>query len=372
MPGRDSMHAVYLRGYGGLDQLDYTDQAPIPQPGPGEVLVRVGAAGINNTDINTRTGWYHTGVQRGTDAAGGARGFGVEQGGMGDWSGDICFPRIQGADVAGRIAFTGEAVDSGLADRRVICDPYWRQSGNPDDLDGATFLGADHDGGFAEYLRMPARNAIALPEDLPLSDAALATLPCSGGTAMNMLLLAGVGPGDRMLVTGASGGVGSFLLQIGRQLGAEVVGVAAAGKIERLGEIGAHAVIERETEDFVAAATDAGGGGAYSVVADVVGGERFVDCLALLGRGGRYVTAGAIAGAQVPLDLRTLYLKNLAFFGSTVFLAQTMPRLVELALAGELEPAVERSYPLGEIREAQTHFLEKTHVGSLVLIPPAS
>jgi len=145
---------------------------------------------------------------------------------------------------------------------------------------------------------------------------------------MNMLMLAGVGQGDRLLVTGASGGVGSFLVQIGSLLGAEVTAVASREKHAQLVEFGARYTVDRHGSDLHAAALSAGSKGGYSVVADVVGGDAFAAYLDMLNRGGRYVVAGAIAGPMVQLDLRTLYLKNLSFFGSTIYSRETMPALM--------------------------------------------
>lgn len=364
------MAAVHLTGYGGLDRLEYRTDVPVPVPGADEVLIRVTATGMNNTDINTRTGWYNAAVADGTTAAGGQAGFGVAAGGMGDWAGDIQFPRIQGADCVGRIVAVGANVSSGRVGERVVCAPYIYEPDDPEWLENAGFLGAEHDGAFAQYAKVPARNAFAVGDDLRYSDAQLATLPCSGGTAVNMLLMAGLKAGDVVLVTGASGGVGTFLIQIAKHAGAEVVAVCAASKAAAVRAIGADAAIDREVPDLAEAALAAAGGRRYTLIADVVGGDRFAETLSLLKRGGRYVTAGAIAGALVQLDLRTLYLKNLSFFGSTAYLRETFPRLIELLHQGALSPAVAATYPLSEIRAAQEAFLQKSHVGSLVLIPP--
>ena len=365
----EKMHAVYLKGYGGFDQLEYTDQAPKPTPRPGEVLVRVLACGMNNTDINTRTGWYNPSVESGTadwmDA-----GEETESNGMGGWSGDIRFPRIQGMDVSGVIEAVGDGIAPGRVGQRVVCDPYLHAPGSENILDSLGLLGAEFDGGFAQYLCLPAVNALPVAQECRLRDSQLSTLPCSGGTAMNMLLLAGVGQGDRLLVTGASGGVGSFLVQIGSLLGAEVTAVAAREKHAQIVELGASSTIDRHVSNLAAAALSAGSGGGYSVVADVVGGEVFPEYLAMLNRGGRYVVAGAIAGPMVQLDLRTLYLKNLSFFGSTIYSRETMPRLMEFANGNQLVPVVHREYDLREICKAQEIFLKKKHVGNLVLIPP--
>ena len=364
------MAAVQLTGYGGLDRLCYRTDVPVPKLGPGEALVRVTAAGMNNTDINTRTGWYSSGVGDGTTEAGGQKGFGVESGGMGDWAGDIRFPRIQGADCVGRIAAVGDGVDPARIGERVVCAPYIHDPNDPDWLEHAGFLGSEHDGAFAQFTRLPARNAVRVADDLPFSDEQLATLPCSGGTAMNMMLMAGLQAGDLVLVTGASGGVGTFLIQVAKHHGAEVVAICRASKADAVRAIGADLVVTREESDLAGAALDATGGRKFTLVADVVGGEGFSACLSLLKRGGRYVTAGAIAGPIVQLDLRTLYLKNLSFFGSTAYLQETFPCLIEILHEGGLNPVVAATRPLSEIAAAQEEFLQKTHVGSMVLIPP--
>ncbi len=366
----DTMHAALLTGYGGLDRLEYRPDVPVPDPAPGWVLVRVTAAGMNNTDINTRTGWYHQEVGSGTTAAGGTGGFGVAAGGMGDWAGDIRFPRIQGADCVGRIAAVGDGVDAGRIGERVVCMPYIYDPEDPHWFENAGFLGAEFDGAFAQFATVPSRNAHPIPDDAPFTDQQLATLPCSGGTAMNMMVLAGLGEGDVVLVTGASGGVGTFLVQIARHAGATVVAVCGASKAEDVRAIGADAVIERDCGDLARAALAAVGGRQFTLVADVVGGEEFPGYLSVLRRGGRYVTAGAVAGPRVGLDLRTLYLKSLSFFGSTVYLKETFPALIGILLDGGLEPAVYNEWPLSDIRRAQEAFLSRTHVGSMVLVPP--
>jgi NADPH:quinone reductase-like Zn-dependent oxidoreductase len=364
------MTAVYLTGYGGLEKLKVRDDVPVPTAGPGQVLIKVTAAGINNTDINTRTGWYNTQVTSATTAEGGRAGFGVTTLGMGDWEGGLTFPRIQGADAVGRIVAVGPGVAPSRIGDRVVCDPYIRDPHDADGLESAGFLGADYDGAFAQYTVVPSANALKVPADLAIPDAALATLPCSGGTAMNMLLLAGAGAGDVALVTGASGGVGTFLVQILKALGADVVATAGRSKHEAVRNLGADCVIDRDDSELEARVLEHTRGQRLSLVADVVGGAHFPTLLRLLRRGGRYVAAGAIAGPMVELDLRTLYLKNLSLFGSAVYLRKTFPHLVDMIVAGRLVPFTTRTWPLSEIHAAQSAFLEKKHVGSLVLIPP--
>ncbi len=311
------MTGVVLTGYGGFDRLDYRDDLPMPVPAPDEVLIHVSAAGMNNTDINTRTGWYNEDVTSGTTAGGGAEGFGVAVDGMGAWAGDIAFPRIQGADVSGRIVAVGAAVTDARIGERVVCDPYCRAADDRDGIESAAFLGSERDGGFAQFCAVPSGNAHVVPEiEIEIGDRELATLPCSAGTAMNMLLMASVRAGDRVIVTGASGGVGTFLIQIAQHLGAEVSAIASAHKHATLKPLGAR-LVDRGGIDPVGAAV-AELSGAPTVIADVVGGPAFAQLIDALARNGRYVTAGAIGGPLVELDLRTLYLKNLEFYGSTV------------------------------------------------------
>lgn len=359
------MAGVVLTGYGGFDRLEYRTDLPTPRPGPGEVLVNVHAAGVNNTDINTRTGWYRQDVTSGTTSTGGADGFGVADDAQGAWAGDIVFPRIQGADVSGHVVAVGPGVDPSRLGERVVCDPYCRVAS--DMSHAPEFLGAHRDGGFAQFCAVPSVNAHVVPTGVDVGDAELATLPCSAGTAMNMLLMASVRPGDRVIVTGASGGVGTFLVQIALHLGADVAAIAAADKHAALTGLGAQ-MVDRGP-DAVGAAV-AALGGAPTVVADVVGGEQFGPLIEALAVGGRYVTAGAIAGPIVALDLRTLYLRSLEFYGSSTYRADTFPTLLKALAGGGIDPIVHDRWPLDQIVDAQRAFLEKRHVGSLVLIPP--
>lgn len=365
------MTAVHLTGHGGLEKLVIRHDVAVPTPGERQVLVRVTAAGINNTDINTRTGWYNQAVSSGTTAEGGKGGFGVTEKGMGEWDGGLTFPRIQGADAVGYIAAVGKGVNSDRIGERVVCDPYIRDSNDIEGFESAGFLGSEYDGAFAQYTVVPSVNAVTIPKDLPVSDAALATLPCSGGTAMNMLILASAKASDLALVSGASGGVGTFLVQLLAELGAEVIAIAGKSKMDAVAGLGAHHVIDREGSDLISRVLNVTGGRRLSLVADVVGGSQFPNLLELLKRGGRYVTAGAIGGPKVALDLRTLYLKNLSLFGSAVYLRESFPRLIDLVERGRITPFSTRTWPLSDIRAAQTEFLEKKHLGSLVLLPPA-
>jgi NADPH:quinone reductase-like Zn-dependent oxidoreductase len=201
LPG--TMRAVVTMGHGGLDQLVLHEDWPRPDPAPGEVLIRVGACGLNNTDVNTRTGWYSKAVSGATTGS-------AEETVHEDdstWGGrPIRFPRIQGADVCGRIVAVGDGIDPGRIGERIITDNWLRDETDPANKDKTGYFGSERDGGFAEFTTLLAGNALAIRSDL--SDAELATFSCSYSTAEGMLTRAQVTARDTVLVPGASGGVG--------------------------------------------------------------------------------------------------------------------------------------------------------------------
>ena len=202
----ETMHAMVTTGHGGYDKLVYHDAWPVPSPGPTDVLVKVGACGLNNTDINTRVGWYSKAVTGATTAEGSATP------GEDDpaWGGSpVQFPRIQGADVCGEIVAVGSDVDPARLGERIITDNWIRDPDDPADTTKAGYYGSEQDGGYAEYAVMPSVNALAVISDL--TDAELATFSCSYSTALGMLTRASVGAGDTVLIPGASGGVGGAL-----------------------------------------------------------------------------------------------------------------------------------------------------------------
>lgn len=357
-----TMAAVLLTGHGGFDKLVYRDDVPVPSPSEGEVLIRVGAAGVNNTDINTRIAWYSKAVAGETNA-GGASGFASAEDEDGSWSGTpITFPRIQGADVCGRIVAVGDGVDPARIGQRVLVRNMLRSYVNWRPYECWT-LGSECDGGFAQYVKAPSVESHAVQSRM--TDAELASFPCAYSTAENMLHRAEVGVRERVLVTGASGGVGSAAVQLARLRGAEVIAVAGAAKAAAISSLGADQVVDRN-ENLVAAL----GRESMDAVIDLVAGPRWPDLLDILKRGGRYATAGAIAGPVVEFDVRTLYLKDLTFFGCTFQEDAVFDNLVSAIESGGIRPVVARTYPLREIVQAQEDFLGKSHTGKLVLIPP--
>jgi NADPH:quinone reductase-like Zn-dependent oxidoreductase len=333
----DTMRAVVLNGHGDLDMLEYREGYPVPSPGPHEVLVAVSACGMNNTDVNTRVGWY----------AGGS------------WGGGIDFPRIQGADPVGTVAAVGERVSSERIGQRVMVDPWIRGH----DVDHARYLGSELDGGFSEFVAVPSANAHRI--DSALSDVELATFACSYSTAEHMLTRAELRAGQWVLVTGASGGVGGALIQLAKRRGARVVALTGPEKLDAVASIGADVVLDREGADVVTAVEVATGG--VDVFADVVGGAWFPPLLGSVRRGGHYVVAGAVAGAVVELDLRTLYLHDLTMHGATVVPEEVFSNLLLYIERGEMQPRVDRVFPLQGLVDAQEYFMEGTHLGSVVI-----
>ena len=348
------MKGVQLTGHGGPDRLVWNDAIPVPRPGPGEVLVQVLAAGVNNTDINTRVGWYASEVTVGTAAV--PQGATISEGG---WRGALRFPLIQGGDLCGRVVALGPGVAGLRPGARVTC-PINMPMPLPDAPTRFVSLGSELDGAFAQFCSLPA-DQVHDVSDSPLDEVEIAAMPCGHGTALNLLSRAGVGAGDRVLVTGASGGVGLAAVQLAAWLGAEVTGVAGAGKAAAVRAAGAADVIGRgdplPTRRF-------------TVAIDVVGGASFGATLASLVPGGRYAVSGAIAGPLVTADLRMIYLHDLTLSGCTYTSRAVFERLVGMIRAGAIRPLVARTYPLQDIARAQADFMAKTYPGKLVLIPP--
>ena len=358
----DTMRAVVLMGHGGIDQLEYRKDWPTPRPGPEEVLIRVGACGLNNTDVNTRTGWYAKSVRGPTEGEG--------PGGADDpaWGGGgIAFPRIQGADAVGEVVACGADADAALLGRRVLVDGWLRDWSDPLNREKSGYFGSECDGGFAEYCTAHHRNVAAI--ESPLEDAELATFSCSYSTAEGMLTRAGVSPGEWVLVTGASGGVGSALVQLVRRRGARVVAMASPGKHASLAALSPDAVLPREVPDLPEALRRAIGRSSVQVVADIAGGAGFGALIEVLERGGRYVVSGAIGGPIVELDLRTLYLRDLTFFGSTVLPPGIFQDVAGYIARGEVVPILAAVHPLAQLRQAQLAFLAKKHLGNIVVVP---
>ncbi|MEX0302996.1 MAG: alcohol dehydrogenase family protein [Leisingera sp.] len=355
------MAAVLLTGHGGIEKLDYRTDVDVPHPGPGEVLIRVAAAGINNTDINTRIGWYSKAVDADTNA-GGAAGFDSVNDDDASWSGKpLEFPRIQGADACGHIASVGEGVDASRIGERVLVRNMLRTYVDYRPYECWTF-GSECDGGFAQFAIAPAQETHAVNCDW--SDAELASIPCAYSTAENMLHRVGLGA-ETVLISGASGGVGSAAVQLAKRRGATVIALSSAAKADEVLALGADRVVDRNADLMKEL-----GEGSIDVVVDLVAGPQWPSFLDVLRRGGRYTTAGAIAGPISEIDVRTLYLKDLTLMGCTFQEDEVFANLITYIEAGEIRPLVAKTYPLSEIATAQEDFLSKKHTGKLVLMIP--
>jgi NADPH:quinone reductase-like Zn-dependent oxidoreductase len=349
------MRAVLLTGNGGYDKLELRNDVPVPMPGTSDVLIRVGASGVNNTDINTRIGWYSKAVAEATEAGGATGIAGAQDDG---WSGTaFAFPRIQGADACGRIVAVGGDVDPARIGERVLVEPVFRGANAFD----VRYFGSEGDGAFADYACVPAVHAH--PIESGLSDAELASFPCAYSAAENMLTRIDLSAGERVLITGASGGVGSAAVQLAKRRGAEVIAVAGADKADAVRALGASQVIPRGS-DLVSLF----GHEYFDAAVDIVGGAEFGAILNCLKRGGRYGVAGAISGPVVDLDLRTLYLKDLRLIGCTVLEPEVFPNLINYIERGEIKPVIAATFPMSEIVAAQEAFLTKRHVGKIVLV----
>ncbi|WP_150104426.1 alcohol dehydrogenase family protein [Shewanella sediminis] len=340
-----TMMGIQLIGHGGPEMLQYRDDIPVPTPNPNEVLIRVSAAGVNNTDINTRTAWYSKNDGSSSDAS---------------WSGNtFVFPRIQGADVCGTIVAVGDNVSTKRIGERVLIEPCLSEA-NGQPLNSPWYYGSECDGGFAQYTVVADKHAYAV--NSPLSDIELASFPCSYSTAENMLTRANVTSLDKVLISGASGGVGSAAIQLAKSRGAYVIAITSPSKNQQLLELGADQVISRDTDSV-----EALGENSVDVVIDLVAGKQWPQFLRLLRPGGRYAVSGAIGGALVELDVRTLYLKDLSFFGCTVLEPEVFQNLVNCIEQGKITPIVAQTFQLKEINKAQDIFLKKNHVGKIVL-----
>jgi NADPH:quinone reductase-like Zn-dependent oxidoreductase len=353
----ETMCAVLLTGHGGVDKLQYREDVLVPTASDGELLIRVAAAGVNNTDINTRIGWYSKTIATSTDDAAP-----VADDIDGGWSGTpLNFPLIQGADTCGYVVAVGNNVDASRIGERVLVRTM-QHSPSGRAFETVT-MGSEMNGAFAQYV--VARSSETYAVNCDWTDIQLGSIPCAYSTAENMLHRALVTSNDRLLVTGASGGVGSAVVQLAKRRGATVVAVVGAAKGDAVLSIGADQVVPRDS-DLPAAL----GRESVDVVIDLVGGPQLPSLLDVLRRGGRYVTSGAIAGPIVELDMRTIYLKDLTLIGATFQEPLVFQNLIRYIERGEIRPLVHASYPLHAISSAQVAFLEKNFVGKLVLVPP--
>lgn len=344
-----TMHAMRITGHGGPEVLDLAEVA-VPAPRPGEVLVRVSAVALNNTDLWTREGAY---------------GRPEDPTALSGWRGPLDFPRIQGADVAGRVVAVGDDVDGGLVGLRVVIDPAIYDAEGPD-ANPVGLMGSERDGGYAEYVTAPANRVHDMTESL-LTDDQLAALPTAYGTALGMIERGRLKENETVLVSGASGGVGIALVQIARARGARVIAISSGSKIEAVREAGAHDVIDRA--GFISEQVRAAAPEGIDVALDVVAGGLVGDGLHLLREGGRWVIAGALGGYGVSFDVRRLYLHNAQLIGSTMYTPTHFALLMDMARRSDIQPIIARTYPLDQAGQAQEELARRGHVGKIVLRP---
>ena len=349
----ESMKAIVLTGHGGLDKLEYRDH-PVPVPAADEVLIEVHACGMNNTDVWVREGAY------GTDE---------DPGAIASWrrgKPTLEFPRIQGTDTVGKIVAVGDGIAKQRIGERVIVD-FSIYNGDGVSFADIDYIGHGRDGGYAEYCAVPADNAHRI--DSSLSDAELATFCCAYLTAEHMLDRAAVRAGERVLVSGAAGGVGGALIALLRARDAIPYAITNSSRAEAVSALGAEGVVLRDSGDWVAQLRKLLAGREIDVVADVVAGPLFKDLINLLRPEGRYTTAGAFAGALVELDLRTVYLKHLQIHGSSQGTRAAFARLLGYIESGKIGANLFATYPLSEFHRAQRDFIAKAYVGKLVVMP---
>lgn len=325
------MKAAVIEKQGGLDGLSYRDW-PDPVPEADDVVVRVKAVGLNHLDVFVRRGMP---------------GFPVPM------------PFISGGDIAGVVEQVGGGVTGWTPGDRVVVNPATAKG----------MLGEERLGGLAELVAVPSVNLIALPSSLDFRTAA--AMPIAYGTAMRMLTTIGrVEAGELMLVLGASGGVGTACVQIGRHQGARVI--AAAGspeKCRQLSELGAEFTIDYGTDDFSREAWRISGKKGVDVAVNFTGGNTWVPTLKALRPRGRLLTCGATAGHDPVTDLRYLWVRELQVLGSNSYSQDDIAQSIRLAAEGHLKPVISAVLPMSEIVAAHRMIEDRSLFGKIIMEP---
>ncbi len=362
-----TMAAVQLVGHGGVDQLQYSTEVPVPKPGQGEVLVQVTATAKNNTDRKAREGLYPT-KDKGDVTS-------FQMGG----EATLTFPRIQGADIVGRVVAVGEGVSESRMGERGLLDfnlyPDTRRDINltPD------YYGHGADGGFAEYVVLPS-DQFHRVENPELADAELASMGmCSYQTAYHMLTVAGVAAGERVLVSGASGGVGTALIQLCRIIGAIPYALSQQDKAGALLALGAEAVLDRsDMSQFTEQVKAVTGGKPIDAVMDLVGGEMtdaFIDTMIFdmkqRSTYPRLSIAGASGGNLSEIMWTRVYLYQVQIFGVSHGTREEAEQLIAWIREGALKPVLHAAFPLSHLREAEEYFVHRgsNYLGKIVIVP---
>ncbi|MEP1895018.1 MAG: zinc-binding dehydrogenase [Alloalcanivorax venustensis] len=363
----ETMSAMVLTGHGGVDKLVYRHDVPVPRPAPGQVLVRVTATAKNNTDRKAREGLYPT---KDKDEVAS-----FQMGG----SATLTFPRIQGADVAGRVAAVGEGVDPARIGERGLLDFNLYPDDRRDINLTPDYYGHGADGGFAEYVAVPSDQFHSV-DKADLADAELAAMGmCSYQTALHMLTSANVVAGERVLVTGASGGVGTALIQLCRVMGAIPYALSTPDKAEALRELGAEAVLDRSAMDgFTDRVRELTGGAPLDAVMDLVGGDmtdRFIDAMIfdMKARNSypRLSIAGASGGNLSEIMWTRIYLYQVQVFGVSHGTREEAEQLIDWIRSGELKPVLHAAFKLSDLHRAEDYFVSRGNnfLGKIVIVP---
>ncbi|QAS51281.1 zinc-binding dehydrogenase [Halobacillus litoralis] len=344
------MKAVQVTGYGDVDKLELVEKK-VPEPKSDEVLIKVKACGINNTEIWMREGAYGSGGKSGWRPEG------------------VQFPRIPGSDITGCIEKTGSEVDESLIGKDVVLFPFTSsgKEGLEHISEDMSFIGSEYDGGYAEYVTWPAD----LCYEMPLTDSIeSAVFSVSGMTAWHMVEQIKAKPEETIMVTGANGGVGSLNVQIAANVfGSKVIAIVGDLKLEeKMKELGATHVLSYKSDNLAEQIIEVNGGPVDSVL-DVVGDALFSTSLQVLKKGGKFCTSGSAGGQKTELDFRTLYLKHITLYGSVLGTRNEFKRMLDAIEEGKIKPVIDRTFPLEEAREAQAYFKNAGKLGKIVLIP---
>jgi NADPH:quinone reductase-like Zn-dependent oxidoreductase len=340
------MKAVYFDHHGGPDVLQ-VGELPSPEPSSGEVLVQLEAAALNHADLLVRAGW--PGLK-------------------------LSLPHILGADGAGRVAAVGPGVQGWKVGQRVVIDANicteedeFTRTGRDNLCRYWELLGETLPGTYAQYVVVPAVNLLEIPNEFPVQQAAAAALVYL--TAWHSLLKRGhLQKGESLLIVGASGGVNTAAIQVAKYIGAEVFVVGSGAEKLKLAEsLGSDHLIDRsKEEDWAKAAYLMSGKRGVDVVLDNVG-ITFPLSMRALSKGGRLLTVGNSGGPKFEIDNRYIFGKHLSLLGSTMGTRADFAEVMGLVFAGELQPVIDKSFPLTEARAAHEHLEKGEQMGKIVL-----